>query len=887
MSEQDRSLEYLRRLTRELQSTRTRLAELEQRSHEPIAIVGMGCRYPGGVGSPLDLWRMLVRGGEGISELPNDRGWDLQRIYDPDPSRPGHSYVRAGGFLHDAALFDAPFFGISPREALAMDPQQRLLLEVCWEAFEDAGIAAGSLRGSRTAVFAGVMYHDYASALPAAVSAPLEGHLATGTAGSAASGRVAYVFGLEGPAVTVDTACSSSLVTLHLACQALRAGDCALALAGGATVLATPGAFVEFSRQRALAPDGRCKPFAAAADGTGWSEGVGMLLLERLGDAQRNGHRVLATIPGSAVNQDGASNGLTAPNGPSQQRVIRQALANAGLAPASIEAIEAHGTGTTLGDPIEAQALAATYGRRRPAERPLWLGSIKSNIAHTQAAAGVAGVIKLVLALRHEALPRTLHAQEPTGAVDWAASGLKLLQEQIPWPRGEQPRRAAVSSFGISGTNAHLIVEEAPAEEVAVSAGAPTPAGGSAVAEGEAPGESAAAQGEAPGESAAAQGQTPGGNALAAPELGLLHGELAVWPLSGRGEPALHAQAERLLERLGDDPAPRPLDVAYSLAARVGLEDRGAIVAGSPEAREAALQALAAGEPAAGLVRGRVARGGERGKLVFVFPGHGSQWLGMGVELIQSAPPFAAQIDACAQALEPHVDWSLPDVLRGAPGAPALERIDVLQPALFAVMVSLAALWRACGVRPDAVVGHSQGEIAAAHVAGALSLQDAARTVALRSRVLARLPDVKMISVALPAGELAQRLQRWGERIVVAAINGPASAALSGEPDALQELLAQCAADGIRAQEVVGKVYASHSPQIETLREELLAAAAGVQLQPSEVPFYSTVTGGQLQTGGLDAEYWYRNAREPVQFERAVRALLADGHRTFVEVSPH
>jgi acyl transferase domain-containing protein/acyl carrier protein/UDP-glucose 4-epimerase len=809
---------------------------------EPIAIVGMSCRYPGGVGSPEELWELLAAGADAISPFPEDRGWDLQTLFDPDPDRLGTSYTREGGFLPDAAFFDAEFFAISPREALAMDPQQRLLLEAAWEAFEDASISPDTLRGSRTGVFAGAGSQDYGEGLRT-VHEGLEGHRLTGYVTSILSGRIAYSFGLEGPAMTIDTGCSASLVALHLACQALRSGECSLALAAGVTVIAEPGLFVEFSHQRGLARDGRCKSFAEAADGTGFAEGVGVLVVERLSDARRLGHRVLATVRGSAVNQDGASNGLAAPNGPAQQRVIRQALANAGLASGDIDAVEAHGTGTVLGDPIEAQALLATYGQERPAERPLWLGSVKSNIGHTQAAAGVAGVIKMVLAMRHGQLPRTLHVDEPSRKIDWSTGAVSLLAEPQPWSANGRPRRAGVSSFGISGTNAHVILEQAPQQDA--QSAAPTPDGGLGV------------------------------------------GETAVpWMLSAHGELALRAQAEQLHAHLHAQPDPRAVDIGYALATTRAVHPRRALLVGEGRADlSKALTALAQGGAAANLVEGVADAAG--GGVVFVFAGQGSQWPGMALDLLDCSPVFAAWMQSCEQALAPHVSWSLHDVLRGVDGAPSLERIDVVQPALFAVMVSLAGLWRACGVEPDVVIGHSQGEIAAAFVAGGLSLEDAAKLIALRSRALIGLMGKGgMVSVALGLEEVEQWLAPRTERISVAAVNGPSSVVVSGERSALDELLVELAAAGVRAREIpVG--YASHSPQVQDIRAELLQACAGVAPMSGAVRFYSTVTGEPLDTAELDGEYWYRNLRHTVRFEQAVRRLLDDGRRAFIEISPH
>ncbi|MEV1160203.1 type I polyketide synthase, partial [Micromonospora chokoriensis] len=634
MADELRLRESLKKVINELQRTRDQVRDLEAADREPIAIVGMACRYPGGITTPAELWRIVADGADVVSGLPDDRGWDLAALAG-DPDDRGSSHTAQGGFIDGVADFDAAFFGISPREALAMDPQQRLLLEVSWEAIERAGIDPASLSGSRTGVFAGTNSHDYSTLLMGAADDGLDGYLATGNAASVASGRVAYALGLEGPAVTVDTACSSSLVALHLAAQALRRGECSLALAGGAVVMATPGTFVEFSRQGGLAGDGRCKAFAAAADGTGWAEGAGMLLVERLSDAVRNGHRVLAVVRGTAVNQDGASNGLTAPNGPAQERVILQALAAAGLSTAEVDLVEAHGTGTTLGDPIEAQALLATYGQERPADQPLWLGSIKSNMGHAQAAAGVAGIIKVVHAMRHETMPRTLHVDEPTPDVDWSTGAVELLTDARPWPAGERPRRAGVSSFGMSGTNAHVIIEEPPAAPVA---------------------ESFATEPGAP------------------------------WLLSGRTAAAVADQADRLSDLDADASS-----VASSLSSRAVFDHRAVVL--GPDHR-AGLAALRDGLPSGALVSGSA---NPDVGVVFVFPGQGSQWVGMAAGLLESEPVFAARIAECAAALAPFVDWNLLDVLRSDD---PLERVDVVQPVLWAVHVALAEVWRSKGVTP-------------------------------------------------------------------------------------------------------------------------------------------------------------------------------------------
>ncbi|BBY27309.1 type I polyketide synthase [Mycolicibacterium sediminis] len=825
----EHATEALRKALVQVERLKNQNRALLERSGEPIAVVGMSCRYPGGVESPEDLWQMVAEGRDVISDLPDDRGWDVANLFDPDPDAPGKSYANTGGFVERVGDFDAGFFGIATNEALAMDPQQRMLLELSWEALERSGVDPTSLRGSSTGVFAGVIAGGYGMSDDA-----IEGYRLTGMTSSVTSGRVAYVLGLEGPAVSVDTACSSSLVALHMAVQALRLGECDLALAGGVTVNATPTIFVEFSRHRGLAPDGRCKPYANAANGVGWAEGGGVLVVERLSDALRNGHQVLAVVKGTAVNQDGASNGLTAPNGPSQQRVVRAALANAGLTTSQVDVVEGHGTGTPLGDPIEAQALLATYGQDRT--EPLWLGSVKSNMGHTQAAAGVAGVIKMIMAMRNDVLPKSLHVDQPSPHVDWTAGAVSLLAEPQPWPARDAPRRAGISSFGISGTNAHVIVEEPAASEKAPAR---------PIAE-----------------------VTPA---------------VLPWVLTAKTPGALAGQAARLTEHLGTHDV-SDLDVAFTLAGRAAFDHRAVVLGTDRASLLAGLAEIAAqSETPEHSITGHAT---PSSKTAFVFPGQGSQWLGMGLQLLDSAPVFADEISACGEALAEFVDWSLLDVLRGADGAPSLDRVDVVQPVLFAIMVSLAKLWRSHGVTPDAVIGHSQGEIAAAYVAGALSLRDAARVVALRSKLLVALSgQAGMVSLACSADRTRELLLGF-DGLSIAAINGRSAVVVSGASGQLDELVRQCEALEIRARRI-DVDYASHSVQVEAIRDALLEALADIEPRSTRTSFISTVTGESMDTAGLNAEYWYRNIRQTVEFDRAIRSACKHGYRAFVEASPH
>ncbi len=847
---EDKLRQYLKRVTIDLGQARQRLRETEERQQEPIAITAMACRYPGGITSPETLWNLVTQQRDATSPFPTNRGWDLDNLYHPDPDHPGTTYVQHGGFLHNADRFDAGFFGISPREALAMDPQQRLLLEVAWETLERAGIDPTTLKGTPTGVYTGVSSQDYMSRMPR-IPEGFEGYATTGSLTSVVSGRVAYTFGFEGPAVTLDTACSASLVAMHLASQALRQGECDLALAGGVTVFTTPTAYSEFSRQRGLSADGKCKPFAAAADGTVFSEGVGLVLLERLSDAQRNGHQVLAVLRGSAVNQDGASNGLTAPNDVAQERVIRKALASARLAADQIDAVEAHGTGTTLGDPIEAQALLATYGQDRPEDRPLWLGSIKSNIGHTHAAAGVASVIKMVMAMHHGMLPATINVDTPTSHVDWDAGGLKLLTESIDWPETDRPRRAGVSSFGISGTNAHVILEQAPA---------PT-------AESEAESASAVV------EPVVVEGVVPGG--------------VLPWVLSARNEQALRGQAQALAERLAAELQLTPAAIGWSLATtRATLDHRTTLIATNLEDFTAGLHALAAGDDHPTIERPHPTADTVGGQRVFLFTGQGSQRSGMGADLYNRFPVFAHAFDEVCELIDPHLEHPLRDlVLHDLPEPALLDHTTYAQTGLFALQIALTRLLDSMGVTPDVVIGHSVGEIAAAHTAGILNLPDACHLVAIRATLMGQLPTGgAMTAIEATTDEITADLAPYDGQVTIAALNTPTNTVISGPTDLVTQIAAMWQNRGRRTKALTVS-HAFHSPHMDPILDQFTDAICDLTFHQPRIPLISNLTGQPADEAITTPEYWAQHIRQPVHFHPAI-THTAPHTTTYLEIGP-
>jgi acyl transferase domain-containing protein/pimeloyl-ACP methyl ester carboxylesterase len=824
MDTSEKIVKALRAAVKEADRLRRQNQELLAAASEEIAIVSMACRFPGHVDTPEALWQLVADGRDAIIEFPSGRGWDVERLYHPDADHIGTSYTRHAGFIDHPEMFDAAFFGISPHEAANMDPQQRIALELAWEVIERGGVVPASLKDTRTGVYLGHCYHDYERLLPSGEGAQ-DGYSALGVIPSILSGRVAYALGLQGPAITLDTACSSSLVAIHLACQALRRRECDRALAGGVTVFSTPEPFLVFSRLKALSPSGRCRAFSATADGAGWGEGAGMLMLERLSDAVANGRPVLAVIRGSAINQDGRSQGLTAPNGPAQQKLIGEALAAAGITAAEVDAVDAHGTGTMLGDPIEAQALLATYGQAHTREQPLWLGSLKSNVGHTQAAAGVGSIIKMVEAMRHGLLPQTLHASEPTPHVDWSDGTIQLLTAPVQWNVRHQLRRAAVSSFGISGTNAHVIIEERPPVEVSRSSTALNP------------------------------GYIP-----------LL--------LSGKTVTATQAQAAMLASYLGNHPESHLVDVAYSLATTRSHFDYRAVMVTS--VADTALRALAESVDTIAVKR--------KPKLAVLFTGQGSQRVGMGRWLLDTYPEYRSAFDAACSHIDRMLGRSLQSVIF-AEDSTLLDQTAFTQPALFTLEVALYRLFESWGVRPDILMGHSVGELAAAHVAGILTLEDACTLVVARGRLMQELPKGgAMVSVQAPEDEVLRLLPGDGG-VSIAAVNGRMSTVLSGDELPVLALAGQFERQGRKTTRLTVS-HAFHSHRMDEMLDAFRKVVSSLRFAPPMIPIASNVTGRLETTGMLDPEYWVRQVRGTVRFCDGVRELEAQGVSMTLELGP-
>ncbi|MBM7846683.1 type I polyketide synthase [Herpetosiphon giganteus] len=822
----------------------TELDSLKQARQEPIAIVGIGCRFPGGANSPEQFWQLLVDGRETVGDIPTNR-WDVDNFFSSNPAAEGKMYTRRGAFLNNIDLFDPTFFGISPREAMSMDPQHRLLLEVTWEALANAGLVTEQLAGSRTGVFVGMCTNDYAELHTInGAQANTDRYFATGNAFSTAPGRISYLLGLQGPSIALDSACSSSLVAVHLAAQALRNAECDLALVGGVNLILTPTVFIHFSKSNALAPDGRCKTFDAAADGYGRGEGCGMVVLKRLSDAERNGDRILAVIRGSAINQDGRSSGLTAPNGPAQQALLTTALKSAGLNPSDIDYVEAHGTGTPLGDPIEIQALGSVLGANRPSNQPLLVGSVKTNIGHQEAAAGIAGLIKAVLALHHELIPQQLHFSKPNPHIDWANYPIEVAATNRQWQRGQRPRYAGVSSFGMSGTNAHIILQEAP-------------------------------------------------NQVAAKPF-TEHDRMLLFPLSAKQPQALRALAERYRDWLANEATAYHLaDIGFSASRHADHHGyRLTVVGANHSALQASLEAFLANESRLGLSSGQAPLDSIAGP-VFVFSGHGSQWIGMGQQLFQTEPIFRAFVEECDRLLQPYANWSLIEQLHAPADRSLLEsdQIEIVQTTLFVLQTALAELWKHWGVIPSAVVGHSMGEVAAAYSAGVFSLAEAIQIIYHRSRLLQKVaqdPTLQGAMVLIEASfeTVQSAIQPYANRVSIAAQNGPTTVIISGDAKPVLEIMQAFEAQGVYTRRVQAP-GAGHSPHMDLITPELANQLRTLAPKPAQIPLYSTVLAQQISGSELTNDYWVRNVREPVLLSKTLECLINAGQHNFVECSTH